>query len=98
MTAIANTQAEPAVISLSAFVQDFGNALRDAVDQQNPPVFHAEDTCPIRDAVMDGLLRAPFPAQREAVQAITALLVDQGEKAGIINAEMGTGKVRRIGV
>ena len=92
MTAIANTQAEPAVISLSAFVQDFGNALRDAVDQQNPPVFHAEDTCPIRDAVMDGLLRAPFPAQREAVQAITALLVDQGEKAGIINAEMGTGK------
>ena len=90
MTTIANTT--PAVISLADFVKDFGTALRDAVDLQNPPVFHREDTCPIRDAVMDGLIRAPFVAQREAVHAITALLVDQGEKAGIINAEMGTGK------
>lgn len=89
MTTIANTTA---AISLADFVKDFGNSLRDAVDQQNPPVFHPEDTCPIRDAVMDGLLRQPFVAQREAVHAMTALLVDQGEKAGIINAEMGTGK------
>lgn len=90
MTTIANTT--PATLSLADFVKDFGTALRDAVDQQNPPIFHPEDTCPIRDAVMDGLLRAPFAAQREAVHAMTALLVDQGEKAGIINAEMGTGK------
>ncbi|WP_287602404.1 DEAD/DEAH box helicase [Thiothrix sp.] len=90
MTTIANTT--PAVISLADFVKDFGNSLRDAVDQQNPPIFHSGDTCPIRDAVMDGLLRTPFMAQREAVHAISSLLLDQGEKAGIINAEMGTGK------
>ncbi|MDD5394850.1 MAG: SNF2-related protein [Thiothrix sp.] len=89
MTTIANTT--PA-ISLADFVKDFGTALRDAVDQQNPPIFHPEDARPARDAVMDGLLRKPFAAQREAVHAMAALLVDQGEKAGIINAEMGTGK------
>ncbi len=93
MTTIVETNATgPAVISLATFVKDFGVSLRDAVDQQNPPVFHPEDTCPLRDAVMDGLLRQPFPAQREVVQAVSALLLDQGEKAAIINAEMGTGK------
>jgi superfamily II DNA or RNA helicase len=90
MTTIANTT--PAVISLADFVKDFGPALRDAVDQQNPPIFHPEDACPARDAVMDGLLRKPFPAQREAVQALSALLFGQGEKAAIMNGEMGTGK------
>ncbi|MCO3622980.1 DEAD/DEAH box helicase, partial [Pseudomonas aeruginosa] len=34
----------------------------------------------------------PFAAQAEVVQAITALLLDRNEQAGIINAEMGTGK------
>ena len=90
MTTIANTT--PAVISLADFVKDFGTALRDAVDLQNPPVFHREDTCPIRDAVMDGLIRAPFVAQREAVHAITALLVDQGEKAGDHQCRNGDGQ------
>lgn len=95
MTTIANTQfAEPAVISLAAFVKDFGVALRDAVDQQNPPVFHPEDTCPLRDAVMDGLLRQPFVAQREAVQAMATLLFDHHEKAVIMNGEMGVGKTQ----
>ncbi|MDD5395016.1 MAG: DEAD/DEAH box helicase [Thiothrix sp.] len=89
MTTIANTT--PA-ISLADFVKDFGTALRDAVDQQNPPIFHPENACPARDAVMDGLLRKPFPAQREAVQALSALLFGQGEKAAIMNGEMGTGK------
>jgi hypothetical protein len=65
MTTIANT----AAISLADFVKDFGNSLRDAVDQQNPPIFHPEDAKPSRDAVMDGLLRKPFAAQREAVHA-----------------------------
>ncbi|HHK3124664.1 TPA: SNF2-related protein, partial [Pseudomonas aeruginosa] len=36
--------------------------------------------------------RKPFAAQAEVVQAITALLLDRNEQAGIINAEMGTGK------
>ncbi|HCL3687888.1 TPA: DEAD/DEAH box helicase, partial [Pseudomonas aeruginosa] len=42
--------------------------------------------------VMDRLKRKPFAAQAEVVQAITALLLDRNEQAGIINAEMGTGK------
>ncbi|UJS26421.1 DEAD/DEAH box helicase [Thiothrix winogradskyi] len=101
MTTIANTHAstplatQPArVIALAEFVKDFGTALRAAVDQQNPPVFHPEDTCPLRDAVMDGLLRAPFPAQREAVQALAALLFDHAEKAAVMNGEMGVGKTQ----
>ncbi|HFX1500690.1 TPA: SNF2-related protein, partial [Pseudomonas aeruginosa] len=40
----------------------------------------------------DRLKRKPFAAQAEVVQAITALLLDRNEQAGIINAEMGTGK------
>ena len=49
------------------------------------------------ERVMDGLKRQPFPAQREVVQAVAKLLVDAGENAAVINGEMGTGKVRRIG-
>ncbi len=41
---------------------------------------------------MDRLKRKPFAAQAEVVQAITALLLDRNEQAGIINAEMGIGK------
>ncbi len=41
---------------------------------------------------MDGLARVPFPAQRDAVQALCRLMVDQNEPAAILNAEMGTGK------
>ncbi|MCQ6964055.1 DEAD/DEAH box helicase family protein [Aromatoleum toluolicum] len=41
---------------------------------------------------MDRLARRPFPAQREAVQAFTRLLLDAGEPAVVLNAEMGTGK------
>ncbi|WP_445267875.1 hypothetical protein [Thiothrix subterranea] len=99
MTTIANTTTSTplatqptSVIALAEFVKDFGTALRAAVDQQNPPVFHPEDTCPLRDAVMDGLLRAPFPAQREAVQALAALLFDHAEKAAVMNGEMGWAK------
>lgn len=101
MTTIANTTTSAplatqptSVIALAEFVKDFGTALRAAVDQQNPPVFHPEDTCPLRDAVMDGLLRAPFPAQREAVQALAALLFDHAEKAAVMNGEMGVGKTQ----
>ncbi|PYD06858.1 hypothetical protein DND58_31220, partial [Pseudomonas syringae pv. pisi] len=45
-----------------------------------------------RQRVMDGLKRQPFPAQAQVVQAIAALLLDQNEQAGIINAEMRPGK------
>lgn len=83
--------ADGEVIPLQAFINQFGSSLLDAVREQNPPVYRGE--CNLaRDAVMDGLKRKPFPAQREVVQAITRLMVDEGEPASVINAEMGTGK------
>jgi hypothetical protein len=82
---------EPNVIPLSTFIADFGDGLLKAVSQQNPPVYDG-DPNPRREAVMQALKRRPFPAQQEVVQAVTSLLVDRGEQAAIINAEMGTGK------
>jgi len=81
----------PATIPLTQFVSDFGDDLLAAVSRENPPIYE-EQPDPHRDAVMDGLTRDPFPAQRDVVQAVTRLLIDEDEKAAIINAEMGTGK------
>ncbi|MCG5495541.1 DEAD/DEAH box helicase family protein [Ectothiorhodospira variabilis] len=82
---------EANVIPLSQFVEDFGDGLLEAVARQNPPVYDGHPD-PFRDLVMEGFTRDPFPAQRDAVQAVTRLLVDAGEPGAVINAEMGTGK------
>lgn len=79
------------VISLTDFVQDFGDGLLEAVQNQNPPVYNGQPN-PVRKAIMDGLLRKPFPAQQDAVQAMCSLLLDAQEKSVVLNAEMGTGK------
>ena len=79
------------IIPLSRFVADFGDGLLEVVTRQNPPVYDGSPD-PRRDAVMETLKRKPFPAQREVVQAVTRLLLDQAEHAAVINAEMGTGK------
>lgn len=84
-------QGEPGVISLNQFVADFGAGLLEAVNQQNPPVFDGTPD-PQRAAIMQSLKRKPFEAQQDVVQAVTRLLVDHGDPAAIINAEMGTGK------
>ena len=81
----------PAEFSLGDFVATFGESLLDAVRTQNPPVYDGKPSA-ARNAVMDALLRKPFPAQREVVQAVTALLCDAGDPAAVINGEMGTGK------
>jgi superfamily II DNA or RNA helicase len=41
---------------------------------------------------MDKLKRQPFDAQRDIVASITSLFFTHGQPAGVINAEMGTGK------
>ncbi|HID72442.1 TPA: helicase, partial [Candidatus Micrarchaeota archaeon] len=79
------------IIPLSQFVSDFGEGLLEAVPRQNPPVYNGTPE-PRRDAVMAGLKRQPFPPQQDLVQAVTRLLLDEGEQAAVINAEMGTGK------
>ncbi|MDH5181009.1 MAG: DEAD/DEAH box helicase family protein [Gammaproteobacteria bacterium] len=81
----------PATMSLTEFVTDFGDDLLNAVSRQNPPIYEGQPD-PYREAIMAMLSRQPFPAQRGVVQAISRLLIDEGEKSAIINAEMGTGK------
>lgn len=89
--------AAEANIDLSDFVEEFKSVLLDQLNQANPPVYSSNKANPLWQAVMDTLKRKPFEAQADVVQAIATLLVKRGEQAGIINAEMGTGKVRRIG-
>ncbi len=79
------------ILPLQTFIEQFGSGLLDAVQQQNPPVYAGVQD-PAWNAVLDRLLRRPFEAQREAVHAITQLLMTAGQPAGVINAEMGTGK------
>ena len=79
------------VIQLAQFIADFGDGLLDAVREQNPPLFNG-DIDRTRETAMDRLLRKPFPAQRAVVQAVSRLLIDEDQPAGVINAEMGTGK------
>jgi len=91
-----STSSQPAgaaalTINLTDFVDEFGEELLDSLNRSNPPVYTG-NIHPLRHTVMANLKRTPFPAQEEVVQAITALLLDRNEPAGIINAEMGTGK------
>lgn len=80
------------VISLQAFISEFGADLLSAVERDNPPVYTQGAVYAERDRVLQGLLRKPFEAQADAVKALAALLFDQNERAAILNAEMGTGK------
>lgn len=79
------------VIPLSEFIRDFGSDLMAAVERDNPPVYSNNPNLE-RSRVLQGLLRTPFEAQANAIQAVSALLFDANEKAAILNAEMGTGK------
>ena len=78
-------------LATDGFVEEFGDGLLASLNRSHPPVYDGEAN-PRRQAVMAALKRAPFPEQAEVVQAISALLLDRHEPAGIINAEMGTGK------
>ena len=81
----------PTELALGDFVSTFGESLLGAVREQNPPIYNGE-AHPARERVMSGLLRQPFPAQRDVVQAVAALLCEANDPSAIVNAEMGTGK------
>ncbi|HGE7167432.1 TPA: SNF2-related protein [Pseudomonas aeruginosa] len=91
LTQPAALAASPLNINLTDFIDEFGDELLESLNRSNPPVYTASVNAH-RQLVMDRLKRKPFAAQAEVVQAITALLLDRNEQAGIINAEMGTGK------
>ena len=78
-------------LSLTQFVNDFGEGLLDRVAEQAPPLF--DGTYPDKwDKAMDKLKRQPFAAQRDIVASIASLFFTHAQPAGVINAEMGTGK------
>lgn len=81
----------PNELSLTQFVDDFGDGLLGRVAEQAPPLF--DGSYPAKwDQVMDGLKRQPFDAQRDVVASIASLFFTHNQPAGVINAEMGTGK------
>jgi len=79
------------VLPLADFISEFGTGLLQQVRHQNPPVYTGR-TRTDWDNILDGLSRRPFDAQREAIHAACTLLIDQGQRAAVLNAEMGTGK------
>ena len=82
---------DPNHLPLTQFLADFGSSLFDAVSEQNTPIYQGE-TVACDEKVLSGLTRQLFPAQKTTVNAICRLLFDNHQPAGIINAEMGTGK------
>lgn len=84
-------------IALGEFMRAFGGDMLEQAKASNPPVYlpsvdRLQPAWQARDAIMQGLRRKPFAAQAEAVQAICKLLLDRGEPAAVLNAEMGSGK------
>ncbi|MGL4668219.1 MAG: DEAD/DEAH box helicase family protein, partial [Saezia sp.] len=79
------------VIKLQDFVAEFGDVLLQNLNASNPPVYQGK-VRPDRQAIVESLNRKLFDAQKQKVYEITELLVNQGERAAILNGEMGTGK------
>jgi len=86
-----DAESSPLTLSLQDFVGEFGDDLLDALNRTNPPVYTGLPQ-PRRQLVVAGLKRKLFEAQAEVVHAAAELLIDRGERAAIINGEMGCGK------
>ena len=65
------------VLPLREFISRFGGGLLAAIQRDNPPIYDASKWSEGRNQVLQGLLRKPFDAQADAVQALAALLFDQ---------------------
>lgn len=91
-----DAEPSPLAVSLTDFVAEFGDELLESLNRSNPPVYAGQPR-PHRQHILDGLKRKPFDAQGQVVHAVSELLCDRGERAAVINGEMGCGKVRRIG-
>ncbi len=85
------TAASPLTLSLQDFVSEFGDELLDSLNRANPPVYTGQVRVH-RQLILAALKRKLFPAQADVVHAVTELLVDRGERAAIVNGEMGCGK------
>ncbi|EIF29965.1 DNA/RNA helicase, superfamily II, SNF2 family [Burkholderia sp. Ch1-1] len=81
----------PLKLSLQDFVAEFGDELLDSLNRANPPVYTGQPRA-YRQVILAGLKRRLFDAQAEVVHAVSELLIDHGERAAIVNGEMGCGK------
>ncbi|EMP0374335.1 DEAD/DEAH box helicase [Pseudomonas aeruginosa] len=86
-----DAESNPLTLSLQDFVGEFGDELLDALNSANPPVYTGQPQAH-RQLVVASLKRKLFPAQAEVVHAAAELLIDRGERAAIVNGEMGCGK------
>ncbi|HBO8111946.1 TPA: DEAD/DEAH box helicase, partial [Pseudomonas aeruginosa] len=84
-------ESSPLTLSLQDFVGEFGDELLDSLNRANPPVYTGQAQAQ-RQLVVASLKRKLFQAQADVVHAAAELLVDQGERAAIVNGEMGCGK------
>ena len=78
-------------MSLQDFVAECGDDLLEALNRANPPVYTGQPRAH-RQLVLASLKRQLFPAQADVVHAVSELLIDRGERAAIVNGEMGCGK------
>lgn len=78
-------------LSLPDFVSEFGDELLDSLNRANPPVYTGQPR-PHRQILIANLKRRLFQAQADVVHAVTELLINRGERAAIVNGEMGCGK------
>ncbi|WP_373877895.1 DEAD/DEAH box helicase family protein, partial [Pseudomonas turukhanskensis] len=83
--------ASPLTLSLQDFVSEFGDELLDSLNRANPPVYTGQARVH-RKIIVTGLKRQLFAAQADVVHAVAELLIDRGERAAIVNGEMGCGK------
>jgi SNF2 family DNA or RNA helicase len=81
----------PLTLSLQDFVSEFGDELLDSLNRANPPVYAGQPQTQ-RQTILAGLTRRLFAAQADVVHAVAELLIDHGERAAIVNGEMGCGK------
>ncbi|MFA0077686.1 SNF2-related protein [Vibrio artabrorum] len=90
MTTLQTTPEALDTLTLTSFIETFGEGLLSNIEAAHPPRFTQSNSN--REAILGTLKRTPFEAQANAIQAICALLIDEQAPAGVINGEMGTGK------
>lgn len=78
-------------LPIASFITEYRDSLLAAVREQNPPVYDGTPD-PLREQLLDRLLRSPFREQRSVIQAAARHLVDAGQPSATVNGEMGTGK------
>lgn len=76
---------------IGEFIVEYRSSLLEAVRLQNPPVYEGRPD-PVREQLLDALLRNPFREQRDVIQAIARHLVENRAPSAVCNGEMGTGK------